>query len=205
MNDPWRQCTKRTNHTDLDKSKRRRMNHLSHQGLGLKHLLFNLSTFYLTKKLNSLSFVFSMHTSQNTLTNQILRSFYNICSLHRHCPFPERRGWDRRVPVSGNPDSRGSAHMIATFMAYLLLTMAALWWKCERGLATGNTCRRLIHVIIFRMITTQSYTDFHCLLGVQHVRHHLCQENCSESNVVGEWVSFTCTYISSGLMNLYTF
>lgn len=184
------------------------MNHLSHQGLGLKHLLFNLSTFYLTKKLNSLSFVFSMHTSQNTLTDQILWSFYNICSLHRHCSFPERRGQERGVPVSGNPDSRGSAHMIATFMAHLPLTepTAALWWKCERGFATRNTCRRLNHVIIFRKITTQSYTDFHCLLDVQHpVRHHLCQENFSESNVVGEWASFTCTYISSGLMNSYTF
>lgn len=70
MNDPWRQSSKRTNCTYLNKSKRKRVDQQSCRGLGLKHVLLNLTIFFLTKKLNSLSFAFSMHTSQNTLTDQ---------------------------------------------------------------------------------------------------------------------------------------
>lgn len=70
MNDPWRQSSKRTNRTYLDKSERKRVDQHSCRGLGLNHVLLNLPIFFLTKKLNSLSFAFTMHTSQNTLIDQ---------------------------------------------------------------------------------------------------------------------------------------
>lgn len=59
MDDPWRQCSKRTNCTYLNKHKRKRAAQQSCRGLGLKHVLFNQEIFFLTKKLNS-SFEFSM-------------------------------------------------------------------------------------------------------------------------------------------------
>lgn len=80
MNDPWRWCSERTNCICLDKD--RKVDQQSCPGLGLMHVLFNLPVFFLTKKHNSLSFAFSMHTSQNILIDQknILSYFYNTCS-----------------------------------------------------------------------------------------------------------------------------
>ena len=121
MNNLQGQCSKRTNRTCSDKSKRKRVDQESCGGLGLKHVLFNLPVFFLTKKLNSLSFAFSMHISQNTDRSERFCLLFTIPGLHSRCVSPERRGWERRVPVSGNPNACGSAHTTATSMAYLLL------------------------------------------------------------------------------------
>lgn len=82
MNNPWRQCSKRTNCTYLAKGKIKRVDQQSCRGLDLKHVLFKLSIFFLTKKLNSLSYAFSTNTSQNTLIDQkdFVIFFYNTCS-----------------------------------------------------------------------------------------------------------------------------
>lgn len=213
MNDPRRQSSKRTNCTYLNKSKRKRVDQQSGRGLGLKHVLLNLTIFFLTKKLNSLSFAFSMHTSQNTLTDQKNCHLFTTSALPSRCLFLERRGWKRWVPVSGNPDASGSAHTMATSMAYLLLAKprAALSWKCGRGVSRGNTCRWLTHVVIFGMIlrnsTTPSYTDFPLLTGCAGCRTpRLPGEHHSEKTVVSDSLLLTPVLAPcSGLMHLHTF
>lgn len=115
--------------------------------------------------------------------------------------------------MSGNPDASGSAHTMATWMAYLLLAepRPALWWKRGRGVSTGNTCRWLIHVVIFRMIpcnsATPSYTDFPLLAGFAGCRTPpLPGEHHSEKNVVADSPLLTPILAPcSGLMHLHTF
>lgn len=118
MNNPRRQCSKRTNCTYLAKGKRKRVDQQSCRGLDLKHVLFKLSIFFLTKKLNSLSYAFSTNTSQNTLIDQKdFVIFFIIPALHSCCLFPERRGWE----------SVRFQHQ-ETLMQVVQLIQWQLWW-----------------------------------------------------------------------------